>query len=519
MTNKPDLKTTAGKIEDLDRRLTESVHPLGDGADDAGQDAGQLTARTRIDALLDAGSFVETDALARHRSVDFNREHNKPLTDGVVTGYGTIDGRKVCVFSQDETIFDGTLGEVYGEKVIKLYDLALKTGVPIVGIHASAGPRVEEGIVTLGMYGRIMARATSASGLIPQVSIVVGDTEGMASFLPGWSDIVIMTTQSALHQARPSAVAQVFGEEVTAAELGGAAVHADNGTAQLVAETDELALAMARDVLGYLPVNNRAEAPRTEADIMAGSIAENISEDDKKLLSIIPDEDSSAYDMRDVIDNIVDEASFFEISGSFADNVLTGFARIEGRSVGIVANQPLAGAGAIDSAAAEKAARFIRTCDAFNTPVVTFVDSPGFIPSVEVEKAGLVRRATKLAYAYAEASVGKITVITRKAFGPAYVFMGSKDLGADLAYGWPTAEIAVAQTSQAAESIYGAEATEEQKAALEDKFMGPYQAAERGMVDAVISPDATRGHLIEGLRLLERKVVPAALKKHGNITL
>jgi len=518
MTNKPDLKTTAGKIEDLDRRLTESVQPLGGDAVDAGTDAGQLTARTRIDALLDAGSFVETEALARHRSVDFDREHNKPLTDGVVTGFGTVDGRKVCVFSQDESIFEGTLGEVYGEKIIKIYDLALKTGVPIVGIHASAGPRVQEGIVTLGMYGRIMARATQASGMIPQVSVVVGDTEGMASFLPGWSDVIVMTSQAALHQARPSIVSKVFGEESTAAELGGAEVHSDNGTTHLVAESDEVALGLARDVLSYLPVNNRAEAPRTEADIMAGSIADNVNDEDKKLLSVIPDEAAAAYDMRDVVDNVVDAQTFFELNGRFADNVLTGFARIEGRSVGIVANQPLANAGALDSAAAEKAARFIRTCDAFNTPVVTFVDSPGFVPSPEEEKAGLVRRATKLAYAYAETSVGKITVITRKALGPAYVFMGSKDLGADLAYGWPTAEIAVAQTSQAAEAIYGADATDEHKDALEEKFMGPYQAAERGMVDAVISPDTTRGHLIEGLRLLERKVVPAAMKKHGNIT-
>lgn len=265
------------------------------------------------------------------------------------------------------------------------------------------------------MYGRIMARATSASGLIPQVSVVVGDTEGMASFLSGFSDVVVMTSQAALHQARPSVVAQVFGEDVTAAELGGAGVHCENGTAQIIAETDEQALLMARDVLSYLPVNNRAEAPRTEAEIMAGSITNNISEADKKLLDIIPDEASTAYDMREVVDSVVDDASFYEVSGAFAPNVLTGFARIEGRSVGVVANQPMANAGALDSAAAEKAARFIRTCDAFNTPVVTFVDSPGFVPSAEEEKAGLVRRATKLAYAYAEASVGKITVITRKA--------------------------------------------------------------------------------------------------------
>ena len=518
MTNKPDLKTTAGKIEDLDQRLSNSRHPLGEEAA-AGQAESQLTARKRIDVLLDAGSFVETDALARHRSVDFNREHDKPLTDGIITGYGTLDGRKVCVFSYDESIFEGTLGEVNGEKLIKIYDLAIKTGVPIVGIHASRGPRVQEGIVALGMYGRIMARATKASGLIPQVSVVVGDTEGLASFAAGFADVIIMTTNGALHQARPSAVAQVFGEDVTVADLGGAAVTSENGTTQLIADTDEAALGIARDVLSYLPVNNRAEAPRTEEEIMSGAIAENISERDKTLQSVIPDEASTAYDMRTVIDTVVDEATFYELGGAHAANVLTGFARIEGRSVGIVANQPTVNAGALDAAAAEKAARFIRTCDAFNTPVVTFVDSPGFVPSASEEKAGLVRRSTKLAYAYAETTVGTMTVITRKALGPAYVFMGSKDLGVDLAYSWPTAEIAVTQTSQAAEDIYGADATEEQHAELDKKFMGPYQAAERGMVDGVIDPAATRGHLIEGLRLLERKVVSSPLKKHGNITL
>lgn len=520
MSDNPDMKTTAGKIENLGNLLAQAAAPMGEDVAAATREAGRLTARDRVLRLVDEGSFVETDALARHRSKDFGREHDRPATDGVVTGYGTISGQKVCVFSQDVTVFDGTVGEVYGDKLTKLYDLALKTGVPVVGIYESAGPRVQEGIVTLAMYSRIMARMTAASGLIPQVAVVVGDNEGMAAFPPVLADVVVVSQDGALHQATPKVVEQVFGDaDATVDKLGGAAVHAtESGTAHLVADSDAHAIDVAREVLEYFPANNRAEAARTAVTPMAGSIADNITDADRALDSIIPDADQAAYDMADVIRGVVDEGSFYELSAEYAPNLITGFARIEGRVVGVVANQPMVQAGALDTRAAEKGARFIRTCDAFNTPIVEFVDSPGFIPSPEEERAGLLRRGAKLAYAFAEASVGTLTVITRKAIGPAYVMMGSKDLGADLVYAWPTADIAVAQASVAAEAIYG-EPTEEQVSDYAEKHMGPYLAAERGLADAVIEPSATRGHLIEGLRLLERKITPANLKKHGNLPL
>lgn len=524
MTVNPDMTTTAGKIEDLSNRLANSVAPMGEDVISATHDAGKLTARERVHALLDEGSFVETDALATHRLADLDFQNNKPLTDGVVTGYGTISGQKVCVFSQDATIFEGTLGEVYGEKITKLYDLALKTGVPIVGIHESAGPRVREGIVTLSMYARIIARATAASGLIPQVAVIVGDNEGMAAFSPALADVLIFSREGALHQASPKVVEQVFGETTTAEELGGASTHATlTGTAQLVAETDAAAVELAREVLGYLPTNNRAEPPRVDVKPMSGSITDNVNETDRELDSIIPDSEHEPYNMTDLISKVIDADSFFEFSPDFADNIITGFARIEGKVAGIVANQPNVQAGALDTAAAGKAARFIRTCDAFNIPIVEFVDSPGFVPSPEQERSGIIRSGTQLAYAYAEASVGKLTVITRKAIGPAYVMMGSKDLGADLVYAWPTADIAVTQASIAVEALHGTNedgnVDEAKVAEYTEKNMGPYLAAERGLADAVIEPSATRGHLIEGMRLLERKVLPTSPKKHGNIPL
>ena len=349
-----DLKTTAGKIEDLDNKLAESRAPLGEG---------EPAARTRVNQLLDEGSFVETDALARHRSTDFGREHDRPYTDGIVTGYGTIDGRRVCIFSQDATVFDGTMGEVYAEKLTKVYDLALKTGVPIVGIYDSTGPRVQEGIVTLAGYARILARATEASGLIPQISVVAGDTSGIAAFAPTLADVLIVTHGTSLHQAAG---------EVADAEpetFGGAAVHAKSGTAQLSAPSEQAALALVRDVLAYLPANNRAEATRIDT--------REVAEFD--LDSVIPDSAEDAYDMREVINAVVDKGSFFELSAEAAPNIITGFAFVDGRAVGIVANQPLSLGGALDSAATEKAARFVRLCDAFNTPIIEFVDSPGFV--------------------------------------------------------------------------------------------------------------------------------------------
>ena len=453
MDAKPDLKTTAGRIADLENRLSE----VPDSA-----------ARHRVESLLDDDSFVEIDALARHRSTDFGREHDRPATDGVVTGYGTIAGRKVCVFSQDITVFDGTLGEVFGEKLTKVYDLATKTGTPIIGFYESAGPRVQEGIVTLAMYAQLMAQMTQASGLVPQVSVVVGETRDMAQFPPAMADVVI----------------------------------GDGG--QLVPDSEEHAIQLAQQVIGYLPLNNRAEAPRSEAEISHGSIEDRVTDTDHELDSIAPD-DGSTYDMRQVIDTVVDTGSFFELSPTVS-SVLTGFARVEGRAVGIVANLPGAD---LDGDGAEKAAQFIRLCDAFNTPIIELVDS--------AKVSASARRASKLAFAFAEATVGKVTVITRNAIGPSYVLMGAKDLGADLAYAWPTATIAV--TESPAQAIYGEEATAEQEEKLAQQFLHPYAAAERGLVDAVIEPATTRGYLIESLRLVERKIHTPAPKKHGNIAL
>ncbi|GAB3697849.1 acyl-CoA carboxylase subunit beta [Corynebacterium nasicanis] len=507
----PDLTTTAGRLADLRARLAEAEAPVGTDAVEATHASGRATARERVLALLDDASFVETDALARHRSTQFGLDAERPLTDGVVTGYGTIDGRKVCVFSQDSSIFDGALGEVYGEKIIKVYDLAIKTGVPIIGIHEGAGARVAEGIVTLSMYSRILARSTTASGLIPQISVVTGDTAGMHGLAPVFADVVVMVEGAALHLAAAEIVEQVTGQAATPESLGSATVHATtSGTTHLSAPTDLQALTLVKEVVGYLPANNRAEAPRAEAEASL-----ELSDTDRELDSFIPDADSHAYDVRDVVRRVVDNGEFLELQAHYAANIVTAFARVEGRAVGVVANQPAELAGCLDAAAAEKAARFIRTCDSFNLPVVEFVDSPGFLPSAEEEHAGVLRRGAKLAYAYAEASVGKITVIVRKAIGPAYVLMGSKDLGADLVFAWPTAEIAVTEAPAAVAALAGS--IDEQ--AYAEHHINPYLAAERSLVDAVIEPSTTRPQLIEGLRLLDRKVIQTPPKKHGNIPL
>lgn len=508
----PDLTTTAGRLADLRARLAEAEAPVGTDAVEAVHASGRATARERVLALLDGNSFVETDALARHRSNQFGLDAERPLTDGVVTGYGTIAGRKVCVFSQDATIFDGALGEMYGEKIIKIYDLAIKTGVPIIGIHEGAGARVAEGIVTLSMYSRILARTTTASGLIPQIAVVAGHTEGLHALAPVFSDVVVMVEDGgSLHLAATDVVEKVTGTAATPESLGSAAVHATtSGTAHFTAPTDLDALALVKDVVSYLPANNRAEAPRPET---GASLAVNST--DLELDSLIPDSDAHTYDMHDVIRRVVDEGALLELQAGYAANIITGFARVEGRSVGVVANQPTELAGCLDSLSAEKAARFIRTCDAFNIPVVEFVDSPGFLPGQAEEHGGVLRRGAKLAYAYAEASVGKVTVITRKAIGPSYVLMGSKDLGADLVFAWPTAEIAVTEAPAAVAAIGGG--IDEQ--AYAENYINPYLAAERSLVDAVIEPSTTRAQLIEGLRLLDRKVIQQPAKKHGNIPL
>lgn len=529
-----DLTTTSGKLADLRARLSETRAPVGEAAVEATHASGRSTARERIEYLLDADSFVEIDALARHRSTAFGLEANRPVTDGVVTGYGTIAGRKVCVFSQDASIFDGTLGEVYGEKLVKILDLATKTGVPLIGIYEGEGARLKEGVVSLAMYAKILYRHTQASGVIPQIAVVTGTATGSHTFAPGLADFVAMVEgQGQLQLTAAEVTTKTTGQEVTAEELGGASVHLQQtGTSHHSTDNDRAALDWVRELLGYLPANNRAEAPRLPVDQLSGPVRDNLSDSDRELDSLIPDSPASTYDVREVITRVVDNGEIFEIQADFAANIVTTFARIEGRSVGVVANQPTVLAGCLDTDAAAKAARFIRTCDAFNIPIVEFVDAPGFLPGRDQEHGGILRASSKLVYAFAEASVGKITVITRKAIGAAYVAMGSKDMGADLVFAWPTAEIAVTDARSAVETIYVDKlrrATEKGEDAevlaaayaeeYEESHLTPYAAAERGLVDAVIPPAQTRGNIIEGLRLLDRKVLQPLAKKHGNIPL
>ena len=530
----PDMSTTAGKLADLRARLAESAAPMGQASIDRVHDKGKLTARERIEFLLDDGSFVEIDALARHRSKNFGLDARRPVTDGVVTGYGTIDGREVCVFSQDGSIFGGALGEVYGEKIVKIMDLAIKTGAPIIGINEGAGARIQEGVVSLGLYSQIFFRNTQASGVIPQISLIMGACAGGHVYSPALTDFIIMVDgTSKMFITGPDVIKTVTGEEVTQEELGGAGTHMEtSGTSHYTASDDEDALSFVQELVGYLPSNNRAEAPRMEADIMVGSIQENLNETDLELDTLIPDSPNTPYDIKDVITRLADDGDFLEIQEDYAQNVVIGFGRVEGRSVGFVANQPIQFAGCLDIKASEKAARFVRTCDAFNIPIVMLVDVPGFLPGTSQEFDGIIRRGAKLLYAYAEATVPKITVITRKAYGGAYCVMGSKDMGADINLAWPTAQIAVMGASGAVGFIYRKElkqAAEEGKDVLavqkeyeaeyEETLVNPYMAAERGFIDAVIPPSETRGQIIEGLRLLDRKVVNVPAKKHGNIPL
>ena len=497
------MTTTAGRIQDLRNRLDEAQAPLGQDAIDAVHDAGGTTARERVLSLLDNATFVETDALAKHRVEAYKMDKSKPSTDGVVTGYGLIDGRRVCVFSQDPTIFDGQIGEVYCEKILKIYDLATKTGVPLIGIYDSTGPRWKEGIVTAHMQAQILRAATRASGVIPQIAVVAGDVASLAATTVPLADITVMAEGASLHVTTADIVGKVSGAETTTDELGGTAVHAaETGLAQLTAASATEAVDLARAVVGYLPLNNKAASPLGAES--AGT--------DTDLDTFMPDDDNQPYDVLDILAAVTD-GDFFELSAGFAGSVITGFAHVGGRAVGVVATQPSVLAGCLTRDSTRKAARFIRTCDAFNLPIVQVVDSPGFVPSVDEERSGSAAGAAALAYAFAEAQVGTITVVTRKALGPAYALLGSKGLGADLVFAWPTAQIALADAPTAAEAI----GTDE--AAWAEENLNPYVATERGLVDAVIEPSTTRTRVLEGLRLLERKVAYPAQKKHGNIPL
>ncbi|KUI39743.1 acyl-CoA carboxylase subunit beta [Mycobacterium sp. GA-2829] len=529
-----DIHTTAGKLADLRKRVEEAQHPVGEAAVEKVHAKGKLTARERILALLDEDSFVELDALAKHRSKNFGLDKNRPTGDGVVTGYGTIDGREVCIFSQDATVFGGSLGEVYGEKIVKVQELAIKTGRPLIGINDGAGARIQEGVVSLGLYSRIFHNNIKASGVIPQISLIMGAAAGGHVYSPALTDFVIMVDKtSQMFITGPDVIKTVTGEEVTMEELGGGHTHmAKSGLAHYVASGEQDAFDYVRDLLSYLPPNNHADPPRYPSSAPVGPIEETLTDEDLELDTLIPDSPNQPYDMHEVITRILDDDEFLEVQEGYASNIVVGFGRIDGRPVGIVANQPTQFAGCLDINASEKAARFVRTCDCFNIPIVMLVDVPGFLPGTEQEYNGIIRRGAKLLYAYGEATVAKITVITRKAYGGAYCVMGSKDMGCDVNVAWPTAQIAVMGASGAVGFVYRQQLKEaaakgEDVDALrlqlqqeyEDTLVNPYIAAERGYVDAVIQPSHTRGYIATALRLLERKITQTPPKKHGNIPL
>jgi propionyl-CoA carboxylase beta chain len=521
----PDIHTTTGKLADLQRRIDEAVHAGSARAVEKQHARGKQTARERIDALLDPGSFVELDELARHRSTSFGLAATRPYGDGVVTGYGTVDGRQVMVFSQDFTIFGGSLGEVFGEKIVKVMDLAMRTGCPVIGINDSGGARIQEGVVALGLYAEIFYRNTRASGVIPQISLVMGPCAGGAVYSPAITDFTVMVDQTShMFITGPDVIKTVTGEDIGFEELGGARTHnTRSGNAHYLASDEADAIDWVKALLSYLPSNNLDDPPAFDAPAEL-----DLTEADRALDSLIPDSPSQPYDIHTVIEAVLDDHEFFEVQPLFAQNIVVGFGRVEGRSVGVVANQPMHLAGTLDIDASEKAARFVRTCDCFNIPILTFVDVPGFLPGTAQEWGGIIRRGAKLLYAYAEATVPKLTVITRKAYGGAYDVMGSKHLRADLNFAWPTAQIAVMGAQGAVNILYRAElAAADDPAAVraqkvteyEDALANPYIAAERGYVDAVIAPSATRAQVVRGLRALRTKRDTLPPKKHGNIPL
>ncbi|BBG04465.1 methylmalonyl-CoA carboxyltransferase [Pseudonocardia saturnea] len=532
----PDVHTTAGKLADLYQRFDDAIHAGSQTAVERQHAKGRQTARERIDQLLDPGSFVELDALTRHRSTNFGMQDKRPFGDGVVTGTGTIDGRPVAIFSQDATVFGGALGEVYGEKIVKVMDLAAKIGCPMIGINDGGGARIQEGVVALGLYGEIFTRNVRSSGVIPQISLIMGPCAGGAVYSPAITDFTVMVDETShMFITGPDVIKTVTGENVDMEELGGGRAHnTRSGVAHYLAGDESDALDYVKQLLSFLPSNNLSEPPEfPAAEPVEGSISDGLTDSDAELDTLIPDSPNTPYDIREVVNRVVDDEDFLEVQELWAPNIVTGYARIEGRSVGIVANQPTQFAGCLDIDASEKAARFVRTCDAFNIPVLTFVDVPGFLPGTEQEWNGIIRRGAKLIYAYAEATVPKITVITRKAYGGAYDVMGSKHLGADVNIAWPTAQIAVTGAQGAVSILYRKElkalegsdgsALAAKRAELqqdyEDTLCNPYIAADRGYIDAVVPPSHTRGYVGRALRMLSTKREQGPTRKHGNIPL
>jgi len=480
---------------------------------------GKLTARERIELLLDPGSFEETDMFVEHRCTDFGMAEQHIPGDGVVTGQGTIDGRLVFVFAQDFTVFGGSLSEAHAEKICKIMDRAMNVGAPVIGLNDSGGARIQEGVASLAGYAEVFQRNVLASGVIPQISLIMGPCAGGAVYSPAMTDFICMVKDSSyMFVTGPDVVKTVTNEIVTAEELGGAATHTQrSGVADLAFENDVEALSAIRRLLGFLPSNNREKPPVRPTE-------DPPDREEPSLDTLVPDNPNKPYDMKELILKVVDEAEFFEIAPDFAKNIVTGFARIEGAPVGIVANQPMVLAGCLDIDSSRKAARFVRFCDCFNIPIVTFVDVPGFLPGTAQEYGGIIKHGAKLLYAYAEATVPKVTVITRKAYGGAYVVMASKHLRGDVNYAWPTAEIAVMGPKGAVEIIFrqdlGDPAKIEQRTQeYRERFANPFVAAHRGFIDDVIMPHGTRRRIAQSLRWLANKKLENPWKKHGNIPL
>ncbi|RDI74764.1 Acetyl-CoA carboxylase carboxyltransferase component [Gaiella occulta] len=515
--------STEARLAWLAELREEALHAAGEQAIAKQRARGKLLARERIERLLDPGSFVELDRFVRHREVEFGMREKRPWGDAVVTGYGTVLGRKVFVFSQDFTVFGGSLSEVFAEKVCKLMDMAVKYGCPVIGINDSGGARIQEGVVSLAGYAEIFWRNVQASGVVPQLSLIMGPCAGGAVYSPAITDFTLMVEgTSYMFITGPDVVKTVTGEDVSFEELGGASTHAEkSGVAHFTAPDEDACLEDARYLLSFLPQNN-LESPPWAAP------TDPVDREDASLDTLIPDAPNKPYDMKQVIARVVDDGSFLEVQPRYAENIVCGFARLGGHSVGVVGNNPAALAGVLDIDASVKAARFVRTCDAFNVPLLTFVDVPGFLPGTAQEWGGIIRHGAKLLYAYAEATVPKLTVITRKAYGGAYDVMSSKHIRADFNVAWPTAEVAVMGPDGAVNIVFRNELAaaadpEARRAELiaeyKERFANPYSAAERGYVDDVIEPRRTRPVLISALETALSKREPSPKRKHGNIPL
>jgi propionyl-CoA carboxylase beta chain len=520
-----DLHTTAGKIEDLRSRIDEAVHAGSARAVEKQHAKGKKTARERIEMLVDPDSFTEIDEFAMHHATNFGMEKNRPYGDGVVIGTATVDGRPIALYSQDFTVFGGSLGEVHADKIVKIADFALKSGIPLIGINDSGGARIQEGVASLNGYGKIFRLNTRSSGVIPQISLILGPCAGGSAYSPALTDFTVMVKETSnMFITGPDVIKTVTGEDVGMEELGGAFTHnTKSGNAHYMADSESDAIDYVKALLSYLPSNNMDGSP-----VLPATEALEKSASDRSLNALIPDSPNQPYDMKKLIYALVDEGEFLEIHSLYAPNIVVGFARIEGQSIGVIANQPSQLAGTLDINSSEKAARFLRFCDAFNIPILTLVDVPGFMPGTEQEWNGIIRRGAKLLYAYAEASVPLVTLITRKAYGGAFIVMGSKYLGSDINFAWPTAEIAVMGAQGAVNILYRkelAQATDVDATRAElitdytEKFSNPYLAAERGTIDSVIEPDDSRQYITKAFRTLKTKrdVLPA--RKHGNIPL